>query len=181
MRRNSFWYIDACVGFLSLIGASIAALALAIIVGSVAVEVVSRSLLKSPTIWAVEVATYSLIISGFLGSAYVLRQGRHLEVSLFIDRLTPKVKSYIGVLTDIAAVIFCVIVVLYAIRFVGLSRMIGAVSVSELRVPLWLPQMAVPAGFALLALEFFSRILVRLGLVSGERVGVSSTEGPDHI
>jgi TRAP-type mannitol/chloroaromatic compound transport system permease small subunit len=44
--------------------------------------------------------------------------------------------------------------------------MMGAVSVSELRVPLWIPQLTIPIGFSLLGLEFLSRILVRLDLVA---------------
>ena len=180
MPRAPFGYVDTAIGVFSFIGACVAALALATIAGSVAIEVVARSILRSPTIWAIEVATYSLIVAGFLGSAYVLRQGRHLEVTLVIDRLSPRTRNRIGILTDLLSMAFCILVVFYAIRFVGLSRLIGAVSVSELRVPLWIPQLVVPIGFSLLTLEFFARILVRLGLVPDERFGVLPIDEADH-
>jgi TRAP-type mannitol/chloroaromatic compound transport system permease small subunit len=56
---------------------------------------------------------------------------------------------------------------------VDVSYIIGSVSVSELRVPQWIPQLTLPIGFALLGLEFIARILVRIGLV---RRGIAAVE-----
>lgn len=158
--------LDGGIALLSFVGAVIAAAALATIAVSVIIEVVARSVFNAPTLWAVEVSTYAIITTGFLGSALVLRRGRHLEINLLTTRLSPTVQKWTGIVTDACGAAFCFLVCFSGIRFVELSQIMGAVSVSELRVPLWIPQLSIPIGFALLGLEFLSRIMVRLGLVT---------------
>lgn len=161
---------DRIIAFLSLLGAAAAAAALATIAVSVIVEVIARSVFSAPTLWAVEISTYAIIATGFLGSAFVLRRGRHLEINLLTSRLPLPAQKWVGVLTDACGAAFCLLVCLGGMRFVELSHIMGAVSVSELRVPLWIPQLTIPIGFALLGLEFLSRIMVRLDLVTRREV-----------
>lgn len=158
--------VDRMIAFLSMTGAVAAAAALAIIAVSVMIEVIARSVFNSPTLWAVEISTYAIIAAGFLGSAFVLRRGRHLEINLLTSRLPHSMQTWMGVITDACGAAFCFVVCLSGMRFVELSQIMGAVSVSELRVPLWIPQLTIPIGFALLGLEFLSRIMVRLGVVA---------------
>jgi C4-dicarboxylate transporter, DctQ subunit len=166
LSRKLFAQFDQLVGLLSASGAVVAAAALAVIAGSVIFEVIARSVFQSPTIWAIEISTYSITVAGFMAAAFVLRGNGHLEISLLTGRLSKEASRRLGILTDLFALSFCVLVVIYGKRLVELSHLIGAVSVSELRVEQWIPQLAIPIGFALLALEFLCRILVRLNLVS---------------
>lgn len=170
--------VDKGIAFLSLVGGVVAAAALTTITVSVIIEVVARFILNAPTIWAVEVSTYAIITTGFLGSALVLRRGRHLEINLLTARLSASSQKWTGIVTDACGAAFCFLVCFSGIRFVELSQMMGAVSVSELRVPLWIPQLTIPVGFALLGLEFLSRIMVRLDWVT--RRGLADTTG-SHI
>lgn len=165
MTKIIFVQIDKFIGKLSLLGVAIAAVALAVIATSVIWEVFARSVLHSPTIWAIEISTYSITIAGFLSAAYVLRKNGHLEITLFTQLMSKNTVNLLGIFTDFLAILFCLIVVIYGTELVELSYLIGAVSVSELRVDLWIPQLAVPIGFGLLGLEFLCRIFVRLGLV----------------
>ena len=165
MAKNIFVEIDRLIGKLSVLGITIAALALTVIATSVIWEVFARSILHRPTIWAMEISTYSITVAGFLSAAYVLRQNGHLEITLLTQLMTKKTVHLLGIFTDFSAFLFCLIVVIYGIQLVELSYLIGAVSVSELRIDLWIPQLAVPIGFGLLGLEFICRIFVRLGLV----------------
>lgn len=165
MWRKAFAFLDRAIGALSLCGAFLAACALGLIAVSVIIEVVARSVFHRPTIWAVEISTYAIIAAGFLGAAFVLRRGRHLEIHLLTSRLPDPARRALGVVTDLAGAVFCVLVVVYGARFVNLTYIMGAVSVSELRVPLWIPQIVLPVGFGLLGLEFVGRVMARLGLV----------------
>lgn len=166
--------LDGGIAFLSFLGMIVAAAALATIAVSIIIEVIARSIFNSPTLWAVEVSTYAIIATGFLGSALVLRRGRHLEINLLTARLSMTTQKWAGVITDLCGAVFCFLVCFSGIRFVELSQIMGAVSVSELRVPLWIPQLTIPIGFALLGLEFLSRIMVRLGLVTHRELADAS-------
>jgi len=165
MTKNIFIEIDKLIGKLSLMAIAIAAVALAVIATSVIWEVFARSIFQRPTIWAMEISTYSITIAGFLSAAYVLRQNGHLEINLITQLMSKRTVHLLGIFTDFLAFLFCLIVVIYGTQLVEISYLIGSVSVSELRVDLWIPQLAVPVGFGLLGLEFICRIFVRLGLV----------------
>lgn len=167
--------LDRGIAFLSFVGSVVAAVALATIAVSVIIEVVARSIFNAPTLWAVEISTYAIITAGFLGSALVLRRGRHLEINLFTSRLSLTSQKWMGVITDVCGAGFCFLVCLSGVRFVELSQVMGAVSVSELRIPLWIPQLTIPVGFGLLGLEFLSRIMVRLGLVTRDELTDASS------
>ena len=95
----------------------------------------------------------------FFGSAYVLRINKHLEINLFTKILPIKVRLIFNLIANIIAFIFCFIAFYYGCKLINLSYILGVVSVSELRVPLWIPQMTVPIGFFALSLEFLIRIL----------------------
>ena len=157
--------VDRFIAALSLIGAIVASFALAVISISVIWEVIARGIFQSPTIWSMEISTYGIATICFLGLGWVLRQGRHLEIDLLIARLPASIRGPLGILTDAFSAAFCALLVWYGANFVNVAYIIGSVSVSELRVPQWIPQMTLPIGFALLALEFVARILVRMGLV----------------
>jgi C4-dicarboxylate transporter DctQ subunit len=166
--------IDAAIKALSWVGALGAALALAVLTISVIWEVIARGVFRSPTIWSMEISTYGIAAICFLGLGWVLRQGRHLEIDLVLVRLPDGWRQAIGIATDAFSAAFCALLVWYGANFVDVSFIIGSVSVSELRVPQWIPQLTLPIGFALLGLEFVARILVRLGLVS-RRISVAET------
>ena len=160
---------DQIVGVLSRSAAVFSAALLAAVAVSVCYEVVARYVFGSPTVWSNEMTIYAILWCCFLGAPYTLRRNRHLEVDLVVIRLSPTARKCLGLITDFVCVAFCVLAVRQAIVFVHVSYVTEAQSVSELEVPLYIPEMAIPVGLALLGLEFVARLLRRLGL-AGELV-----------
>lgn len=154
-----FKFLDKQVSFLSSFLLNLALIAFIILTFSVIYEVIARSILNKPTIWSLEIVTYMISCVAFFGSAYVLRINKHLEINLFTKILPIKVRLIFNLIANIIAFIFCFIAFYYGCKLINLSYILGVVSVSELRVPLWIPQMTVPIGFFALSLEFLVRIL----------------------
>jgi C4-dicarboxylate transporter DctQ subunit len=154
-----FNFLDKQVSRLSLFLQYIALLAFLILTCSVIYEVVARSIINKPTIWSLEVVTYMISCVAFFGSAYVLRVNKHLEINLVTNLLSEKYKLFLNLLSNFIAFIFCVIVFYYGIKFINFSLILGVVSESELRTPLWIPQSTVPIGFFALSLEFLLRLI----------------------
>lgn len=154
-----FKFLDKQVSFLSSFLLNLALIAFIILTFSVIYEVIARSILNKPTIWSLEIVTYMISCVAFFGSAYVLRINKHLEINLFTKILPIKVRLIFNLIANIIAFIFCFIAFYYGCKLINLSYILGVVSVSELRVPLWIPQMTVPIGFFALSLEFLIRIL----------------------
>ncbi len=154
-----FKFLDKQVSLLSSFLLNLALIAFIILTFSVIYEVIARSILNKPTIWSLEIVTYMISCVAFFGSAYVLRINKHLEINLFTKILPIKVRLIFNLIANIIAFIFCFIAFYYGCKLINLSYILGVVSVSELRVPLWIPQMTVPIGFFALSLEFLMRIL----------------------
>ena len=154
-----FKFLDRQVSLLSNFLQNLALLAFIILTFSVIYEVIARSIFNKPTIWSLEIVTYMITCVAFFGSAYVLRINKHLEINLFTKILPNKIRFFFDLVANIIALIFCFIAFYYGCKLINLSYILGVVSVSELRVPLWIPQMTVPIGFFALFLEFLIRIL----------------------
>ena len=154
-----FKFLDKQVSLLSSFLLNLALIAFIILTFSVIYEVIARSILNKPTIWSLEIVTYMISCVAFFGSAYVLRINKHLEINLLTKILPIKVRLIFNLIANIIAFIFCFIAFYYGCKLINLSYILGVVSVSELRVPLWIPQMTVPIGFFALSLEFLMRIL----------------------
>ena len=154
-----FKFLDRRVSLLSNFLQNLALLAFIILTFSVIYEVIARSIFNKPTIWSLEIVTYMISCVAFFGSAHVLRINKHLEINLFTKILPNKIRFFFDLVANIIALIFCFIAFYYGCKLINLSYILGVVSVSELRVPLWIPQMTVPIGFFALFLEFLIRIL----------------------
>ena len=154
-----FKFLDRQVSLLSNFLQNLALVAFIILTFSVIYEVIARSIFNKPTIWSLEIVTYMISCVAFFGSAYVLRINKHLEINLFTKILPIKIRLFFNLIANIIAFVFCFIAFYYGCKLINLSYILGVVSVSELRVPLWIPQMTVPIGFFALSLEFLVRIL----------------------
>ena len=169
--------LDRVIGWISMAAALLAIGGLVCVFVSVTWEVISRGVFGQATIWSNEFSIYGVIAIAFLGAGYVLRLNGHLEVDLITSRLSKRVRDGLGAATDLMAAVFCAMVVHSGVSFVELSHILGAVSVGELRIPLWIPQSIIPVSFLVLTLEFVARALVRLGLIRRD----VATVGSDHV
>lgn len=152
-------FFDTQVSRLSLFFQNIAIIAFIILTTSVIYEVIARSVFNRPTIWSLEIVTYMISCVAFFGSAYVLRINKHLEINLLTQLFSNKYRRLMKIFSDTIGLLFCLIVFFYGCKLIELSYILGVVSVSELRIPLWIPQLTIPFGFFALSLEFFLRIV----------------------
>ena len=152
-------FFDTQVSRLSLFFQNIAIIAFIILTTSVIYEVIARSVFNKPTIWSLEIVTYMISCVAFFGSAYVLRINKHLEINLLTQLFSNKYRRLMKIFSDTIGLLFCLIVFFYGCKLIELSYILGIVSVSELRIPLWIPQLTIPFGFFALSLEFFLRIV----------------------
>lgn len=136
--------------------AGICILATAIIV---AYEVVLRFFFNAPTEWVNETSVYLVMVSAFLGFAPALASGKHISVDLVVSNLSPSATKALKLLVSLLGLLFSLVFLYTSTEMVLNSYRLNMLSVSTLRVPLYLPQMALPVGFALLSLQFIANLL----------------------
>ena len=121
-------------------------------------EVVMRYFLKIATIWEIESAIYLGILATFMGAAYGLKDGAHINIDLVIRALSPRARRGLEIITSSLAVIFCVYVAYkgWELFWEALSK--GWRSESLWGPPLAIPYLFLPLGMTLLSLQFLIQI-----------------------
>ncbi len=75
--------------------------------------VISRFVLRAPSRWTDELATFMLIWIAMLGAALAHQQSSHLGVNWLVERLDPRIAGAIGRFIHVLIIGFAVIVMVY--------------------------------------------------------------------
>ncbi|MFQ5772096.1 MAG: TRAP transporter small permease [bacterium] len=105
MSKSAKKWLDRTLEFLTT-------LVMGVLVLDVTWQVVTRFVLKNPSSWTEELATYLLIWVGLLGSAVALNRGAHLGIDYFVGKLSDKKRLYSEVFVFTCIVAFAVSVLL---------------------------------------------------------------------
>jgi TRAP-type C4-dicarboxylate transport system permease small subunit len=109
MNEKVFSSIYAVIKKLNTVCATVSGIVLLFVTFSIFVDVFLRYFLNRPSIWITEVSTYLFLYIIFLGTAYALQQGVHINVTFFLDRFEAKTKRVISLLTSFFAMVFTLI------------------------------------------------------------------------
>jgi len=147
--------------------------AVAILVSSLILtyEVLMRYVFKIPTIWEIESAVYLGVMATFLGSAYGLKDGAHINIDVVVRALAPVTRRRLEVVTSLMALVFTAYVAYkgWALFWEAFSK--GWRSESLWGPPLAIPYLFLPLGMSMLSLQFVIQIL---GLGAGDRMAHGS-------
>jgi len=144
---------------LARIGLALAALALLASLVAIGYSVVTRYVFGAPLTWTDELVGYLLVASVMLAAPDALLEGEHISVDIVTERLAGRGRK-IAYLLGLAAVAATALLLLVeGLRTVAFSRMVGLRSNGYFALPLWLPQLLIPAGALLLMLAAFVAFL----------------------
>ena len=107
---------------------------------------------------------FFLAASTFLALAYSLRAGGHIRVTLLIGRLPDGLRRLVEIVVVLIALAMSAYATWYVILLVLESIEFGDRSSGMVSVPLWLPQLPVALGLAILTLALADEWI---GLLSG--------------
>ena len=138
----------AAKGLLVVSGAAMAVI--------VMLQIIFRFVIFIPLPWSEELARYLMIWTGMVGSFVALREGRHIGVTMVVDRLPPRAATWVSVFVQAATILFLVILAQqgFALTLVNLNQLSPA-----MRIPMFYPYLAVPVGAALMIVELTAGIL----------------------
>jgi TRAP-type C4-dicarboxylate transport system permease small subunit len=139
-----------------------------------------RYVLGASTVWQLELSTYFLMFAAFVGGAYGLRHGDHVNLSLVVDRLPEKVRLYVRLLASILGFVFIAIVALIAYDLWWETAQAGRTSGTAWNVPLTYPYLIVPLGMTLIALQYLVIVVeIFQQIISGQTSDHPPDEGED--
>lgn len=141
------------------------ALFILLIVILIATEVFLRTAFSITLGFAHEVSGYLLVGAAFVGFAIALADGKLFRIELIYTNLKPRPQVLLQLAFDTVSLVFSLVLLRYLVAFVISSHQGGYSSSTSLAAPLYLPQMAMPLGIALVCLSLSVRIVDGLCLL----------------
>ncbi len=141
--------------------AALAALCMVGLLAMVLLSIVSRQLhFHVPGTDAY--AGYLMAAAGFLALAHTLKKGEHIRVTLLLNRLQGRARRWLEIWALAAASALALLSAGFSARLVWQSRLFNDISTGNDATPLWLPQLAMAAGTAILAIAFVDELVLEL-------------------
>lgn len=116
-------------------------------------EVIARYFFTRPTIWAAELSQMCLIWGTFLAMARLLQQRQHIQVDAIVRHLPERMAHALDAVVMLIVAVFSGTVSAFGYTIFHDSFERGRTTGSLLNVPIWIVELAVPVGFALLFIQ----------------------------
>lgn len=114
-------------------------------------QVFTRYILKDPSSWTEELATFLMIWVGMLGASVALYRGAHLGIDYFVGKFSARKKIYTEIFVFVCIGLFSLLVMLIGgVQLVNRTFALGQVS----------PAMKIRMGYVYLALPVSGFFLV---------------------
>lgn len=135
---------------LSFIGLVCASLALIASLVMVVIGVVGRYVLEIAVVFVDEYVGYALVIMAFMALASTLTADKHIRIDSVVRLLPQKLQKWLEAATSTAGLAIAIFVTVQTWERATMTYRGGDLSVSPLETPLYVPQLFIPLGFALL-------------------------------
>ncbi len=122
--------------------------------GLLVIHVLGRQILGTGVTGQVELTRMSMVIMTFAGLGYGVRKARHISMSAFYDQLRGKPRKLLLMFIHIVTGALMFYLAWHAWDYVSSIQDRGRRS-SALQIPLWIPYMAAPVGFALAGIQYW--------------------------
>jgi len=112
--------------------------------------------------WTEEAARYLMIWMAFLSIGVAARENAHFRMIAVVDRLPPNARKMVNLIADVISITFMCILVYYGFRMV--STQMRTMQLSPiLKVPMWIPYLAIPFGILDMAVSTSIRAIKDFG------------------
>ena len=138
----------------------------------VLLQVFFRFVIYVPFPWSEELARYLMIWMGMLGSFLAMRRGRHIGVTVIVERLPLPLQ---GIITFFIRIVLIAFLCIIAKEGLSLAFFNAAQNSPAMEVPMVFPYLAIPVGAALMIVQLITDILVEFWLP--EAAGSVNTGG----
>ena len=141
--------------------AALAALFMVALLGMVLLSIASRQLhFHVPGTDAY--AGYLMAGAGFLALAHTLKRGEHIRVTLLLNALGGRWRKALELWALGAASFLALLFAFYSARLAWQSHVFHDISTGSDATPLWIPQLAMALGTAVLAIAFIDELVLEL-------------------
>ncbi len=121
-------------------------------------DVISRYVFDAPLLFSDEISGYLLVYICFLGAAGTMKQKRHINVDVLVNRLKAQTRMRLELVTSFIGLGFLLVFLWHSYVMVYRAYVRGVRMPSVLLTPLWIPESLVLIGTFFLVLQFIVEI-----------------------
>ena len=132
------------------LGLYLAEAALGSMVVMITVDVFLRNTLGAGFLFVTEYCGYLLVLVVLLGAPYSLRHGHFLRIELVVNAIRPDLRRMLGAVYATCSIIVSFFFLYEMARLVVTSYSRNVLAPTLTYTPLWIPQLILPIGFALM-------------------------------
>ena len=129
-------------------------------------EVIARGVFNLPTTWANETTVYLSAILYLLAGGYALLHRAHVRIDVIYERLSPRTRVRLDLLTFVFFVIYTGILVWIGLQMGLQSFAQGETTGTPWNPVIWPVKLAIPGAGLLLLLQGLANLLRELGVAS---------------
>lgn len=130
---------EKAANFMSEAGRAIGGIAVIALAALVSYCALSRYFFDKPVYFTEEGSGFLLMLSLSLSFTYCFRIGKHVRMSVIVDRLPSKVKNYVELLADLVLFLYLVVFAKEAISYTFSAYQLGCrTETANLYLPPWL-------------------------------------------
>jgi TRAP-type C4-dicarboxylate transport system permease small subunit len=115
-------------------------------------QIVLRIFFTTGIDWSDVLVRYLVVWVAFVGAAIATREGKHITIALLSRWLTGTGTLAIQALANFISAFICSLLTVAAAKFIRFEAQMG--STTFLNLPVWVPELIMPAAFGLMTLRF---------------------------
>lgn len=135
-------------------------------------NVVARYAFNTGFTWALESVQYLFAWVVLVGAAYGIRVGAHLGLSIFVEKFPPRYQKWLLSIAFGLTFLFVASVFILSLIYTVKIYSWGDLTL-DLRIPQWIPYLAIPIGFGLMILHL---IQIGINIWQGKILKLTSAE-----
>ena len=115
----------------------------------VAMQVITRYVLKIPLPWSEEIARYMFLWLTWVGAAYATKERRHVNIDIVYSRLNRFGQTVCTIISTVVWIVF-----LCVMSYLSLKLTLSVASGGQIAIgsglPMWVPYASIPTGMILM-------------------------------
>lgn len=128
------------------------------IVITISMEVVRRTLLSYSSIWAEEIARYAFIYVAWIGASAAIKERAHIRIDVILPLFSERIRGLLFLFGDIVTLILAILAIYWSMEPVINSIHYGSVT-HGLRISQAWFLAAVPLGFSMMIIRLVQAML----------------------
>lgn len=124
-------------------------------------QIVLRNFFATGIDWGDALVRYLVVWVAFIGAALATREGKHISIDLFSRWQKGSGSIAVQILSCFFSSVISALLTVAAIKFLWFEAQMG--STTFLNLPVWIPELIMPAAFGLMTLRFLMAMINEIG------------------